>query len=88
MPNKLANHRKTVHFNMLLDGARNIGNSVANLGLLNALVQRSLCYLNQQCDFRGNSSNRNGDCCISVKTFITNTKIKRNDIALPQYFFL
>ena len=87
MSDKLTNHRKTVRFNMLLDGARNIGNSVANPGLINPFLQRALCYLKQKRNLWVNSSYRNSDCRISIKTFVVHAKIKRNNIALAQYFF-
>ena len=88
MPHKLADHAKAVRLNMLLDGTGDIGYPLAYHGLFNPLVQRRFGHLNQKGDFWGNISYGNSDRGISVKALVTSTKIKRDDIAWPKYFFL
>ncbi len=80
MANKLPDHRKAMQLNMVLNRTGDIGNSVANSGLLDTFQKRRLRYLHQKRNFWYDIFHRNGDCGITIKPLIINTKIKGNNI--------
>jgi len=88
MPNKLANNRKSMRLNMLLNGAGHVSDSVAHSGLRNTFLQRSLRHFDQECDLRRYGPDGNGDGCVTIKSFVARTKIQRNNVALAKDFFL
>ena len=86
MPNKLPHYRKTMLFCMMLNGSRNIRNSIPNFSLINTFIKSRFRDLEQQSNSRFNCPNRYGYSCISIKTFVKSTKIKRYNIARSKNF--
>src|SRR5208337_3629647 len=82
MPNKVSHHAEPVRFHVLLDRRPNVSDRVADLRLLDALVQRGLGHLEQLPQFRGQLlAHRHRDRSVSVIPVKHNSAVDGNDIS-------
>src|ERR1035437_2726318 len=85
MPHKFPYHAEPVRFHELLDRRAHVSDGVADLYLLDALVQRSLGHFEQLLQFRGQLlAHRHGDGSVSVIPIVNNSTVDGNDVSRLQ----